>query len=87
MFYLERESNEPAHDKTYKWHVRPAKTQISLGIRPVWSVLAGSVNSVLNVLSTNLIALNWCNVSNSMWNYSFLLFSLLLPIFWYDLNF
>ena len=21
-----------------KWHVRPAKTQISLGIRPVWSV-------------------------------------------------
>ena len=26
---------EPAHDKTYKWHVRPAKTQISLGIWPV----------------------------------------------------
>ena len=25
---------------TTKWHVRPAKTQISLGIRPVWSVLA-----------------------------------------------
>ena len=23
-----------------KWHVRPAKTQISLGIRPVWSVFA-----------------------------------------------
>ena len=23
--------------KTTKWHVRPAKTQISLGIRPVWS--------------------------------------------------
>ena len=28
---------EPPHDKTNKWHMRPAKTQISLGIRPVWS--------------------------------------------------
>ena len=28
---------EAAHDKTTKWHVRPAKTQISLGIRPCWS--------------------------------------------------
>ena len=28
---------EPPHDKTNKWHVRQAKTQISLGIRPVWS--------------------------------------------------
>ena len=26
---------EPRHDKTYKMRVRPAKTQISLGIRPV----------------------------------------------------
>ena len=26
--------------KTTKWHVHPAKTQISLGIRPVWSVFA-----------------------------------------------
>ena len=26
--------------KPMKWHVRPAKTQISLGIRPVWSVFA-----------------------------------------------
>ena len=23
--------------KPSKWHVRPAKTQLSLGIRPVWS--------------------------------------------------
>ena len=29
--------NEPRHDKTNKITVRPAKTQISLGIRPVWS--------------------------------------------------
>ena len=28
---------EPRHDKTNKVIVRPAKTQISLGIRPVWS--------------------------------------------------
>ena len=26
--------------KPTKWHVRPGKTQISLGIRPVWSVFA-----------------------------------------------
>ena len=30
-------SNEPPHDKTNKMVVRLAKTQISLGIRPVWS--------------------------------------------------
>ena len=29
--------DEPPHDKTNKISVRPAKTQISLGIRPVWS--------------------------------------------------
>ena len=28
---------EPTHDKTNKMHVRPAKSQISLGIRSVWS--------------------------------------------------
>ena len=28
---------EPHHDKTNNMTVRPAKTQISLGIRPVWS--------------------------------------------------
>ena len=30
-------SFEPPHDKTNKVAVRPAKTQISLGIRLVWS--------------------------------------------------
>ena len=29
--------HEPRHDKTNNVAVRPAKTQISLGIRPVWS--------------------------------------------------
>ena len=32
--------SEPWHDKTNKMSVRPAKTQISLGIRLVWSVFA-----------------------------------------------
>ena len=35
MRYLSRLTTKPT-----KWHVRPAKTQISLGIRPVWSVFA-----------------------------------------------
>ena len=35
---------EPPHDKTNKMTVRQAKTQISLGIRPVWSVF--TVHSV-----------------------------------------
>ena len=30
-----KETNEPPHDKTNKMTVRPAKTQIILGIRPV----------------------------------------------------
>ena len=30
-------ADEPPHDKTNKMTVRPAKTQIGLGIRPVWS--------------------------------------------------
>ena len=33
-------TNEPLHGKTNKLTVRPAKTQISLGIHPVWSVFA-----------------------------------------------
>ena len=31
---------EPRHDKTNAMSVRPVKTQISLGIRPVWSEFA-----------------------------------------------
>ena len=32
-----RIKNEPRHDKTNKMSVCPAKTQINLGIRQVWS--------------------------------------------------
>ena len=37
LFYSFPSVYEPRHDKTNKISVRPAKTQISLGIRPVWS--------------------------------------------------
>ena len=37
-FWEQANSCEPRHDKTNKVSVRPAKTKISLGIRPVWSV-------------------------------------------------
>ena len=33
----QKKKNEPRHDRTNKVTVRPAKTQISLGICPVWS--------------------------------------------------
>ena len=44
---------EPPHDKTNKMHVRPAKTQISLGIRPVWSESSLSAWRKLGSLATH----------------------------------
>ena len=38
--------------KPTKWHVRPAKTQISLGIRPVWSESSLSAWRKLRSLDT-----------------------------------
>ena len=43
---------EPRHDKTNKMSVRPAKTQISLGIRPVWSETSLSAWRKLGSLAT-----------------------------------
>ena len=40
--------------KSTKWHVRPAKTMISLGIRPVWSEYSLSAWKKLGSLSTDL---------------------------------
>ena len=37
---------EPRHDKPKKVSVRPTKTQISLGIHPVWSVFAACMKKV-----------------------------------------
>ena len=39
--------------KPTKWHVRPAKTQISLGIRPVWSEFSLSAWRKLESLATH----------------------------------
>ena len=44
---------EPPHDKTNKVAVRPAKTQISLGIRPVWSESSLSAWRKLGSLATH----------------------------------
>ena len=47
------QTNEPRHDKTNKISVRPAKTQISLGIRPVWSESSLSAWRNLGSLATH----------------------------------
>ena len=44
--------NEPRHDKSIKISVRPVKTQISLGIRPVWSESSLSAWRNLGSLAT-----------------------------------
>ena len=46
--------------KPTKWHVRPAKTQISLGIRPVWSESSLSAWSKLGFL-----AIHWAHSEDS----------------------
>ena len=46
-------TNEPQHDKTNKLTVRPAKTQISLGIHPVWSESSLSAWRKLGSLATH----------------------------------
>ena len=45
--------NEPPHDKTNKMNVCPAKTQISLGIRPAWSESSLSAWRKLGSLATH----------------------------------
>ena len=48
-----RQPFEPRHDTTNKVTVRPAKTQISLGIRPVWSESSLSAWRNLGSLATH----------------------------------
>ena len=45
--------NEPRHDKTNKMSMRPPKTQMSLGIRPVWSESSLSAWRNLGSLATH----------------------------------
>ena len=47
--------NEPRHDKTNNAAVRPAKTQISLGICPVWSESSLSAWRKLGPLPTHWV--------------------------------
>ena len=53
---IEPWSAEPRHDKTNKMAVRPAKTQISLDIRLVWSESSLSARRRLGSLVTQLSA-------------------------------
>ena len=46
--------------KPTKWHVRPAKTQISLGIRPVWSVFAVCMKKAWADLSLRWAHMPFC---------------------------
>ena len=46
---------QPPHDKTNKMTVPPAKTQISLGIRPVWSESSLSAWRKLGSLATHWV--------------------------------
>ena len=41
--------------KPTKWHVRPAKIQLSLGIRPVWSESSLSAGRKLGSLATHWV--------------------------------
>ena len=51
LWYMK--GNELRHDKTNEMSVRTAKTQISLGIRPVWSVTSQSAWRKLGSLATH----------------------------------
>ena len=53
-------SLEPPHDKTNKMSVRPARTQISLGIRPVWSESPLSARR-----NTGSLATHWARSEDS----------------------
>ena len=50
---VNKSQNEPPHDKTNKMDVRPAKTQISLVIHPVWSEFSLSACRNLGSLTTH----------------------------------
>ena len=51
--YYTTNTNEPRHDETNKVTVRPAKTQISLGIRPDWPESSLSAWRKLESLATH----------------------------------
>ena len=56
---FQQKVEEPRHDKTNEVGVRPAKTQISLGIRPVWP--ESSLSAWKNIGS---LATHWAHNSD-----------------------
>ena len=52
---IDLHANQPRHDKTNTMSVRPAKTQISLGICPVWSESSLSTWRKLGSLATHWV--------------------------------
>ena len=61
-------ANELRHDKTNKLTLRPAKTQISLGIRPVWSESSLSAWRKLgSYLSTERTAKTLIRLGSLIW--------------------
>ena len=63
--YLEQSNLSHLMTKPTKWHVRPAKTQIILGIRPVWSESSLSAWRKLRSLATHWadLSLRWAHRS------------------------
>ena len=59
-YYAFLEIYKPRHDKTNKVSVRPAKTQISLGIRSVWSE-----SSLSPWRNTGSLATHWAHSEDS----------------------
>ena len=60
--------NKPPHDKTNNMAVRPAETQISVGIRPVWSESSRRLRSAWAFAQSDLgIRPVWSESSLSAW--------------------
>ena len=55
LIFFQETAYEPRYDKTNKMSVRPAKTRISLGIRPVWSESLLSAWRNLGSLATHWV--------------------------------
>ena len=76
-----------ARQKTTKWSVRPAKTQISLGIRPVWSESSQSAWRRIGTLATHWAYSEVSDLSRLMprlnWDFAGRTCHLFLSFFWF----
>ena len=85
-----KKSFEPRHDKTNKMSVRPAKTQISLGICPVWSescpgsfAMKGTCNSNGIIFYFRIISVT-CIIISSIFEFLYILSLLSKTSFYTD---